>query len=189
MPVTNERIPFVLGPASGDVPGERVVTLPQVPIGYVAAEPAVIAWPRITSPVTVEPLASPAEDVVVADAFAFANTVWTVTSPPKSEIVETCAEALELEGVPGAANAPEVTVAAEITEPSAGSENEPAPTASGGAETGAAEAAGWPGTATWTANARAELVPFALSDAPADPTEPTRSASPSVTGSSRTTTA
>ena len=45
-----------------------------------------------------------------------------------------------------------------MTEPSAGYANEPpTPTASGGAETEGVAPPGWPGTATWTANARAAV--------------------------------
>jgi hypothetical protein len=78
---------------------------------------------------------------VFADAFVFTVTPETVTSPPKIEIVETWAEELEVAAlVDGDANAPEVTEPALITEPSAGYANEPpTPTASGGADTGAAE--------------------------------------------------
>jgi hypothetical protein len=47
-------------------------------------------------------------------------TVPTVTSPPKIEIVETWAEALDVAEVPGLANAPEVTEPALTTVPSAG---------------------------------------------------------------------
>jgi hypothetical protein len=44
----------------------------------------------------------------------------TVTSPPKIEIVETCADALAVADEPGVANAPYVTEPALTTVPSAG---------------------------------------------------------------------
>ena len=56
----------------------------------------------------------------MAEAFALAVTVATVTSPPKMLIVEISADALELADVPGVANAPDVTDPVLTTEPSAG---------------------------------------------------------------------
>jgi hypothetical protein len=71
-------------------------------------------------PVTAEPAESTAEACEFAEAFAFAVTVVTVTSPPKIAIDETSAEALDVAEEPGVANAPEVTEPARMTDPSAG---------------------------------------------------------------------
>jgi hypothetical protein len=136
-------------------------------------------------PVTAEPAEFAEEPRELAEAFALAVTVLTVTSPPKIEIDDTSAEALEVAEEPGVAKAPEVTEPARKTDPSAGYANEPpTPTASGGAETLAAEPPLCPGTATCTAKARAEVAPFS---ADAAPRERSRRASASVTGISRAT--
>jgi hypothetical protein len=74
----------------------------------------------MTSPVTTEPAESAAEARGLAEAFALAVTVETVTSPPKMLTVEISAEPLELADDPGDANAPEVTDPVLTTEPSAG---------------------------------------------------------------------
>jgi hypothetical protein len=74
----------------------------------------------MTSPVTVEPAESAAEERVFADALALTVTVSTVTSPPKMLTVEISAEALELADGLFVANAPEVTDPVLITEPSLG---------------------------------------------------------------------
>jgi hypothetical protein len=70
--------------------------------------------------VTSEPCESAPEPRAFAEAFDFAVTLLTVTSPPKIEIVETWAEALAVADVPGVAKAPEVTEPALTTVPSAG---------------------------------------------------------------------
>jgi hypothetical protein len=99
--------------------------------------------------VTVDSAESADEAPAFADAFDFAVTVVAVTSPPSSETVEISDEALEVAEVPGEANAPEVIDPTDTTEPSAGYAYEaPTPTASGGAETSAAEPLPCPGTAT-----------------------------------------
>jgi hypothetical protein len=59
-------------------------------------EPGVTACPWIASPVTADPFESADEDFELADALDLALTVATVTSPPKIEIVETSADALEV---------------------------------------------------------------------------------------------
>jgi hypothetical protein len=71
-------------------------------------------------PVTADPAESAAEAFEFAEALALALTPATVTSPPKIEIDETSAEALEVADEPGSANAPYVTEPALITEPSDG---------------------------------------------------------------------
>jgi hypothetical protein len=74
----------------------------------------------MTSPVTIEPAESDDEARELAEAFAFAVTVATVTSPPKMLIVEISAEALELAALPGVANAPDVIEPVLTSEPSVG---------------------------------------------------------------------
>ena len=83
-----------------------MVTEPQSPIGNVVPEPGLIGWPWMTSPVTVDPSESAEDFFEFADAFALALTVAIVTSPPKIEIVEMSADALEVADAPGFANAP-----------------------------------------------------------------------------------
>ena len=92
---------------SSDVrPCWSVVTEPQSPIGNCVPEPGVTGWPWMTSPVTVDPAESADDAFEFADAFALALTPAIVTSPPKIEIVEMSADALEVADVPGFANAP-----------------------------------------------------------------------------------
>jgi hypothetical protein len=74
----------------------------------------------MTSPVTVELPESADDFFEFADALALALTLPTVTSPPKIEIVEISADALDVADAPGFANALYVTEPALITEPSAG---------------------------------------------------------------------
>jgi hypothetical protein len=59
----------------------------------------------MASPVTVDPLESADDAFEFADARTLALTLETVTSPPKIEIVEMSAEALEVADVPGFAKA------------------------------------------------------------------------------------
>jgi hypothetical protein len=74
----------------------------------------------MTSPVTVEPAESAAEERVFADALALTVTVSTATSPPKMLTVEISGDALALSDGLFVATAPEVAVAVLITEPSLG---------------------------------------------------------------------
>jgi hypothetical protein len=74
----------------------------------------------MTSPVTVDPVESAEDDFEFAAALDLALTPEAVTSPPKIEIVETSADALEVADEPGSAKAPYVTEPALITEPSDG---------------------------------------------------------------------
>jgi hypothetical protein len=74
----------------------------------------------MTSPVTAEPAESAAEARVLAEAFVFAVTVATVTSPPKMLTVEISADALDVAEAPGVAKAPDVTDPVLTTEPSGG---------------------------------------------------------------------
>lgn len=76
-----------------------------------------------------------------------------------------------------------------MTDPSAGYANEPpTPTESGGAETDGVALPGWPGTATWTAKARAAVRSVAERVAEAEPTDSaTIAASASATGTRRPT--
>ena len=80
--------------------------MPQSPIGNCVPEPGVIGWPWMTSPVTIDPAESADDFFEFADAFTLALTLATVTSPPKIEIVEMSADALEVADAPGFANAP-----------------------------------------------------------------------------------
>jgi hypothetical protein len=70
--------------------------------------------------VTAEPSESAPEPRELAEAFVLAAMLLTVTSPPKIEIDETCADALAVAEEPGVAKAPEVTEPALTTVPSAG---------------------------------------------------------------------
>ncbi len=91
-------------------------------------------------PLIAEPEKSALAPRLVAAARVRAVTFEMVTSPPKSVIDVASAEALAVADEPGEAKAPEVTEPAEITEPSTGNAKlPPTPTASGGAETEAAE--------------------------------------------------
>jgi hypothetical protein len=74
----------------------------------------------MTSPVTLEPPESAEDLFEFAEALALALTPATVTSPPKIEIEEMSADALEVAEAPGFANALYVTEPALSTEPSAG---------------------------------------------------------------------
>jgi len=74
----------------------------------------------MTRPVTADPVESAVDAFEFAEALAFALTPDTVTSPPKIEIDETSADALDVADDPGSANAPYVTEPALITEPSDG---------------------------------------------------------------------
>ena len=69
---------------------------------------------------TAEPSESAPELRELAEAFDLAVMLLTVTSPAKIEIVETCADALDVEDEPCVAKAPEVTEPALTTVPSAG---------------------------------------------------------------------
>src|SRR5262245_48194813 len=90
----------------------------------------------MTSPLTTDPAESADDFFDLADAFALALTLPTVTSPPKIEIDEISADALEVAAEPRVAKAPYVTEPALTTEPSPGYANEPpTPAESGGAET------------------------------------------------------
>jgi hypothetical protein len=100
------------------------------------------------------------------------------------------AEALAVADEPREAKAPDVTEPAETTEPSAGNAKlPPTPTASGGAETEAAELPPWPGTVTWIAKALA-VGPGAaawLRAAEAEPTDRTSRLTPRARVVSRAT--
>ena len=80
--------------------------MPQSPIGNDVPEPGATGWPWMTSPVTVDPSESADDFFEFADAFDLALTPATVTSPPKIEIVEMFADALEVADAPGFANEP-----------------------------------------------------------------------------------
>ena len=127
---------------------------------------------------------------LVAAARVRAVTFATVTSPPNNVIELASAEALAVTVEPLEAKAPDVTEPAETTEPSAGNAKlPPTPTASGGAETEAAELPPCPGTVTWIAKARA-IGPGAAAcprAAEAEPTDRTSTQTPSARVVSRAT--
>src|ERR671922_451907 len=187
--VTNARAPLASLLSSDEVPCCSATTYPQSPSDTLVPGPAPTPWPSTAGPLTDEPSASAADERPFADARAFATTLPTVTSPLKSESEETSADALEVADVPGVANAPEVTEPARTTEPSAGyAKLPPTPTASGGAETDAADPPPWPGTATWIANARADGAAAVCHwEAPAAPTMKASEAAPRAKPVSRTT--
>ena len=60
----------------------------------------------MTSPVTVEPVESADDVFLFAEALDLALMPATVTSPPKIEIVEMSADALDVADAPGFAKAP-----------------------------------------------------------------------------------
>ncbi len=136
----NARSPFDSTESSELVPCWSVTAWAQSPIAIRTPGPVPTAWPETTMPLIAEPEKSAVASRLVADARVRAVTLPTVTSPPNNVIELTSAEALAVADEPGAAKAPDVTDPAETTEPSAGNAKlPPTPTASGGAETEAAE--------------------------------------------------